>query len=91
MYPFIHEIQVSTYPSIQKKSVSKISKHPDIRKKWYPSIPSLGDPGSFLVTSILGMVRNVEIAGATQQLVSGNSHDFLAIFALAHSKINQIA
>ena len=41
-YPSIHDIQVSTYPSIQlskKKSVSKISKYPDIRKKWYPSIP----------------------------------------------------
>jgi hypothetical protein len=42
-------------------------------------------------TSILGEVRNVEIQGATQQLLTGKSHDFLAIFALAHSKINQIA
>ena len=36
----MHDIQISNYPSIQKKSVSKISKYPDIRKKWYPSIPS---------------------------------------------------
>ena len=42
-------------------------------------------------TSILGEVRNVEISGATQQLLCSKSHDFLAIFALAHSKINQIA
>ena len=42
-------------------------------------------------TSILGEVRNVEISGATQQLLRSKSHDFLAIFALAHSKINQIA
>ena len=42
-------------------------------------------------TSILGEECNVEIPGATQQLLNGKSHDFLAIFALAHSKINQIA
>ena len=44
-------------------------------------------------TSILGEVRNVEISGVTQQLLCSKSHDddFLAIFALAHSKINQIA
>ena len=42
-------------------------------------------------TSILGEVRNVEIPGPTQQLLNGKSHDFLAIFALAYSKINQIA
>ena len=36
--------------------------------------------------SILGEVRNLEISRVTQQL-----HDFLAIFALAHSKINKIA
>ena len=35
--------------------------------------------------SILGEVRNVAISRATQQ------HNFLAVFALAHSKINQIA
>ena len=40
MYPSIHDIQVSNYPSIQKKLVSKISKYPDIKKKWYPSIPT---------------------------------------------------
>ena len=39
-------------------------------------------------TSILGEVRNVEISRATQQLLCSKSHDFLAVFALAHSKIN---
>ena len=42
-------------------------------------------------TSILGEVRNVEIPGPTQQLLCSKYHEFLAIFALAHSKINQIA
>ena len=42
-------------------------------------------------TSILGEVRNVEISSVTQQLLCSKSHDFLAVFALAHSKINQIA
>ena len=42
-------------------------------------------------TSIQGEVRNVEIPGATQQLLCSKSHDFLAIFDLAHSKINQTA
>ena len=42
-------------------------------------------------TSILGEVRNVEISGATQQLLCNEFHDFPAVFALAHSKINQIA
>ena len=42
-------------------------------------------------TSILGDVRNVEISGVTQQLLCSKSHDFMAVFALAHSKINQIA
>jgi hypothetical protein len=41
--------------------------------------------------SQLGEVRNAEILGPTQQLLNGKFHDFLAIFALAHSKINQIA
>ena len=41
-------------------------------------------------TSILGEVRNVEIPGPTQQLLCSKSHDFLAIFTLAHSKINEI-
>ena len=36
-------------------------------------------------TSILGEVRNVEISRFTQQLLCGKSHDFLAVFALAHS------
>ena len=42
-------------------------------------------------TSIQGEVHNVEISGVTQQLLCSKSHDFLAVFALAHSKINQIA
>ena len=42
-------------------------------------------------TSILEEVRNIEIPGPTQQLLFSKYHDFLAIFALAHSKINQIA
>ena len=42
-------------------------------------------------TFILGEVRNVEISRATQQLLNGKSHGFLAVFALAHTKINQIA
>ena len=41
-------------------------------------------------TSILGEMPNVEISRVTQQLLNGKSHDFLAIFALAQSKINQI-
>ena len=41
--------------------------------------------------SILGEVRNVAISRPTQQLLWYKFHDFLAIFALAHSKINQIA
>ena len=36
-------------------------------------------------TSILGEVRNVEISRVTQQLLCSKSHDFLAVFALAHS------
>ena len=42
-------------------------------------------------TSILGEVRNVEIPGPTQQLLCSKYHDFLAIFSLAHSQINQIS
>ena len=38
-----------------------------------------------------GEVRHRRIPRATQQLLCSKSHDFLAIFALAHSKINQIA
>ena len=41
--------------------------------------------------SIQGEVRHVWISKATQQLLCSKFHDFLAIFALAHSKINQIA
>ena len=51
--------------------------------------------GAFVVdirgTSILGEVRNVWISRATRHLLCSKSHDFLAIFVLAHSKINQIA
>ena len=32
-----------------------------------------------------------EVLLSTQQLLSSKSHDFLAVFALAQSKINQIA
>ena len=39
-------------------------------------------------TSILGEVRNVEISRVTQQLLCSKYHDFLVIFAPAHSKIN---
>ena len=42
-------------------------------------------------TYILGEVRNLEISRVTHQLLCSKSHDFLAVFALAHSKINQIA
>ena len=42
-------------------------------------------------TSILGEVRNVAISRSTKQLLWYKFHDFLAIFAPAHSKINQIA
>jgi hypothetical protein len=43
------------------------------------------------LNNVLGEVRNVEIHGPAQQLLNGKSHNFLAIFALAHSKINHIA
>ena len=39
-------------------------------------------------------LRNVEISRVTQHSaasICSKSHDFLAVFALAHSKINQIA
>ena len=39
-------------------------------------------------TSMLGEVRNGEIPEATQQLLNGKFHDFLAVFPRAHSKIN---
>ena len=45
----------------------------------------------FLVEVDQGEVRNVEISRVTQQLLFSKSYDFLAVFALAHSKINQIA
>ena len=41
--------------------------------------------------SIQGEVRNARKKRVTQQLLCSKSHDFLAIFDLAHSKINQIA
>ena len=40
---------------------------------------------------ILGEVRNVAVSRPTQQLLWYKFHDFLDVFALAHSKINQIA
>ena len=42
-------------------------------------------------TFILGEVRSVEISGVTEELLFSKSHDFLAISALAHSKINKFA
>ena len=39
------------------------------------------------VLANLGEVHNVEISRVTQQLLNGKFHDFLAVFALAHSKI----
>ena len=42
-------------------------------------------------SSCAGEVRHEWIARATQQLLWYQFHDFLAIFAPAHSKINQIA
>ena len=36
-------------------------------------------------TSVLGEVRNVELSRVPQQLICSKSHDFLAVFALAHS------
>ena len=41
--------------------------------------------------SIQGEVRNARKKRVTQQLLCSKFHDFLAIFDLAHSKINQIA
>jgi uncharacterized membrane protein len=49
------------------------------------------EPALTIGTSILGEVRNVEISRATQQLLCSKSDDFLAVFTLAHSIINQIA
>ena len=54
-------------------------------------LPRLPYSAEIRGTSILGEVCNVWISRATQQLLCSKSHDFLAIFALAHSKINQIA
>ena len=53
------------------------------------TVASLGSADGGVVasprgTSTLGKVRYVEIARATQQFVNGKSHDFLAVFALAH-------
>ena len=42
-------------------------------------------------TSIQGEEHNVEISRVTQLLLCSKSHNFLAVFALAHSKVNQIA
>ena len=66
---------------------SQVSVRSDFRKKDREEVREVSPRG----TSILGEVRNVEISRVTQQLLCSKSHDFLAIFALAHSKINQIA
>ena len=46
---------------------------------------------SLEVSPSQGEVRNARKKRVTQQLLCSKSHDFLAIFDLAHSKINQIA
>ena len=50
---------------------------------WAMLVPTRG-------ISILGEVRNARKERVTQQILCSKSQDFLAIFALAHSKINQI-
>ena len=62
-----------------------------IIKNWIVIIVSCVMLPKFRGTSILGEVRNVEISRVAQQLLFSKSHDFLAVFALAHSIINQIA
>ena len=64
-YPCIHDIQVSIYPSIQKKSVSKISKYPDIQKKWYPSIPS-NSPGLYVDKYLFSIYSEIQMVPALQ-------------------------
>ena len=68
---------------------TKIDTSADIRKGWISlsTITYISSRG----ISILGEVRNVEISRVTQQFLFSKSHNFLAVFALAHSKINQIA
>ena len=72
-----------------KKDCTKIKPSADIHKGTLSlcTITCISSRG----TSILGEVRNVEISRVTQQLLCSKSHDFLAVFALTHSKINQIA
>ena len=69
-----------------KKDCTKIKPSADIHKGTLSLFTIM-----YIGTSILGEVRNVEIPRVTQQLLCSKSHDFLAVFALAHSKINQIA
>ena len=69
-----------------KKDCTKIKPSADIHKGTLSLFTIM-----YIGTSILGEVRNVEISRVTQQLLFSKSHDFLAVFALAHSKINQIA
>ena len=66
-------------PSIDQQNISPVKNG----KKQPKDIETRG-------TSILGEVRNVKISRATQQLLNGKSNYFLAFFALANSKINQI-
>ena len=72
-----------------KKDFNKIKSSADIHKGTLSlsNIMCISSRG----TSILGEVHNVEISRVTQQLLCSKSHDLLAVFALAHSKINQIA
>ena len=68
-----------------KKDCTKIKPSADIHKGTLSlcTIMYISSRG----TSILGEVHNV----VTQLLLCSKYHDFLAVFALAHSKINQIA
>ena len=72
-----------------KKDCTKIKPSADIHKGTLSlcNIMCISSRG----TSILGEVRNVEIPRTTKKLLNCKSHDFLAVFALAHSKTNQIA
>ena len=75
-------------PNLDAVVTEAILNSPLLQRKRVVLEPSLDN---YRGTSILGEVHNVEISRTTQQLLNGKSHDFLAVFALAHSKINQMA
>ena len=77
--------------SLHEKDFLSVRDHSSITSSWF--WPFLTHPPYHQTRgiSILGEVRNVEISRVTQQLLCSKSHDFLAIFDLTHSKINQIA